>query len=364
MKKNGFTLIELLVVITIIGILASIALPNYIRAKNKAKEVQVKSSVHNVQTAVERYAVDNGDYPPFLIGGDVEGWRHWHTRFPSSISIIPSARYINDPLIIGGYLDSYPKNPFISNGMAVVAQTGHFNPPPEGYKAGDGDPRFGFNGTIMGNGISDPKFFKRWYQDMEYQSVATELTLDLTAVDPFQKGFLDEHSSPAGLHYTFGGRRNGGTTIALWWPGNFFYVGYQEILVARKGWTVPIPGILHGGSNFYTYIIGGYGDYQTEGLDAIRLEETDSTGQQIYWKLPSAFGTNFEFMVPCTYYIGQSFMFSGRPGGLPTCAGGGNEFAGPLWPHEYVDHKFIVGAPDGVPDGVLLVLSSNQDSSF
>jgi type IV pilus assembly protein PilA len=44
MNKKGFTLIELLVVIVIIGILVAIALPNFIRIKDKAKEAEVKQN--------------------------------------------------------------------------------------------------------------------------------------------------------------------------------------------------------------------------------------------------------------------------------------------------------------------------------
>ncbi|MGH8104218.1 MAG: type IV pilin protein, partial [bacterium] len=72
---RGFTLIELLVVMVIIGILVSIALPNYIKAKDKARESQVQSNIHVIQLAVERYAVDNdGSYPKWLLGGDYSDW--------------------------------------------------------------------------------------------------------------------------------------------------------------------------------------------------------------------------------------------------------------------------------------------------
>ena len=46
--KRGFTLIELLVVITILGILVSLALPNFVKAKDKAKETEVKNNLRAV----------------------------------------------------------------------------------------------------------------------------------------------------------------------------------------------------------------------------------------------------------------------------------------------------------------------------
>lgn len=63
-RQGGFTLIELLVVVVIIGILASVAVPNFMGAQDKAKNSGVQANVHNVQMALEQFAVDNaGVYP-------------------------------------------------------------------------------------------------------------------------------------------------------------------------------------------------------------------------------------------------------------------------------------------------------------
>ncbi len=68
-KQDGFTLIELLVVVVIIGILASVAVPNFMGAQDKAKNSGVQSNAHNVQMAVEQYAVDNASVFPAAMSG-------------------------------------------------------------------------------------------------------------------------------------------------------------------------------------------------------------------------------------------------------------------------------------------------------
>lgn len=61
-REEGFTLIELLVVILIGAILAAIAIPIFLRQRDKGREAQVKSALKNAALAIESYYVDRGTY--------------------------------------------------------------------------------------------------------------------------------------------------------------------------------------------------------------------------------------------------------------------------------------------------------------
>jgi general secretion pathway protein G len=65
-KPTGFTLIELLVVMSIIAMLASLAVPRYFGSVDKSKNVMLKENLTLMRDALDKYYGDNDKYPDTL----------------------------------------------------------------------------------------------------------------------------------------------------------------------------------------------------------------------------------------------------------------------------------------------------------
>ncbi len=61
-KDKGFTLIELMIVVAIIGILAAIAIPNFMRYQAKSKQSEAKGNLGSIYTSEITYNAENDAY--------------------------------------------------------------------------------------------------------------------------------------------------------------------------------------------------------------------------------------------------------------------------------------------------------------
>lgn len=66
-NSTAFTLIELLIVVSIIAILAAIAVPNFLAAQTRSKVARAKADMSTIATGLEAFAVDRNRYP--AVGG-------------------------------------------------------------------------------------------------------------------------------------------------------------------------------------------------------------------------------------------------------------------------------------------------------
>ena len=67
MKQKGFTLVEIMIVVAIIGLLAAIAIPNFVKARQTAQTNACINNMRQIESAKEQYALENG----LTTGGEV-----------------------------------------------------------------------------------------------------------------------------------------------------------------------------------------------------------------------------------------------------------------------------------------------------
>jgi len=92
-NQKGFSLTELMIVVAIIGILATIAIPNFLRYQAKAKQTEAKSNLVALHTSeIAYFAENNGFIDDFnAVGFDVSGasQRYYYELGEASLGTLP-----------------------------------------------------------------------------------------------------------------------------------------------------------------------------------------------------------------------------------------------------------------------------------
>ncbi len=90
-KATGFTLIELMIVVAIVGILAAIAIPNFMRYQAKSKQSEAKVNLRSIYTSQNTYFGEHDTYTHSL---DTLGWTpEGSTRYGYDIIVASFSHY-------------------------------------------------------------------------------------------------------------------------------------------------------------------------------------------------------------------------------------------------------------------------------
>jgi len=127
--RRGFTLVEILIVVVILGILASVVLPQFSDASHQARENTLKDDLRYLRTQVAVFKAQHRDVPPGYAAGDTATFPSDDTAFVEQLTKFSSegcATSTTGSAVyrFGPYLTTMPSNPL--NGKSAVKMTTDF----------------------------------------------------------------------------------------------------------------------------------------------------------------------------------------------------------------------------------------------
>jgi hypothetical protein len=333
---TAFATLALTLSVLAVALVVVLAMEDTTKTREMALLAEAKQNLHAIQLAIERFSVDNDEYPAYLTGGS----RYYSAQVDVSsqqpfedIRVIEDLRPVSDILLREGYFSVYPDNPFVKAGqpsMTAVHQM-QLSIPGSGVadplrNGGEGagavcGTRFGQYCTLMGQVLADARYPLLTYPQGE-------------------QGHDAQYESHAATGYPFWDIW-AGDQPKPYLPGAFFYKSSGIVLSAdaTASAQAPVRPAKPAG-----YILGLYGPLSDKGKDIIGEEQqvagwTAGTGGKLGL---DAAGTQ---VWPWT----RSTASPEEYGGSPYSPGK----SGAAFQWEY-------GNPNGVRDAIVLVLTAGS----
>lgn len=125
-KRNGFTLVEIMIVVAIIALLATIAVPGFLRARKRSQATRILNDLRLIDAAVDQYAIETNratgapvgvtDWTNYLkkgsilynTGADIFGDIYGPQIVDSLPSVPPSAKQTLSDVVDASFWSPYP----------------------------------------------------------------------------------------------------------------------------------------------------------------------------------------------------------------------------------------------------------------
>lgn len=312
-------------------------------AKAAARLGQAKQSLHEIQLSVERFHIDCEVYPAYLTGGgrDYAAQVDVNAAEPfTGITVLNDLTRVPDPLVRQGYL-SYPRNPFaigmgagdshwrtdIHQLQLAIPGTGGQDPlrNGEGGLGASCGTRFGQFCQTVGQVLADPR-----YPQIVYSQ--------------YEPPLAEQSPSYAGIGYPFWDIYTGDQPKP-YLPGEFFYKssGVMRSADAAASAAGPVRP-----DKPRTYIMGLYCPRTDQGKDVIGDEQ-----QVLGWVEGADGKLGWDPAGTKCWPWTRSTVEPQLRGGSPFAAGLPGEA-----------HQYQYGNPNGVRDGIALVLTSGTPEEY